>query len=287
LPLDAEIDRVKWAREEVDLWLSRWRKINGIPVSEWGEDRSEGICSAVIRCWLYVDDVYHTDASLPRQEAAKKSYETLARWWTEHREKTYWDDRLGKLVSKDYTPEHVQEARRKRAEEERRQAEAELKARLNEPLRDEQVAELRRRLIEEFTEFMKSGVSPGEGFEQVGEDAWDHLKQIAPKRTVWSRYSGPQVKRSRDLLYPLEGVFSYESPAGEKGERTYYYDRLNDQWVMFKEERIRQHIRGMDFWLVSPMEADRPAGGGEPAEAGEPGQETMPAPDARDDQVHP
>jgi hypothetical protein len=286
LPPNTQIDRVQWARAEVDLWLSRWRQLSEVPVSERREARSVEDCKFNIDKWLYAEGVYG-NAALPRQEAARKSYETLARWWVEHREKTYWDEKIRKLVSPDYAPEHVGEAQRKRAEEERRQAEAELMARLNEPLPDEQRAELRPRLIKEFTEFMKDRASGSwQRFEQVGVGAWEYSEEIFPKRKVWSYY-GPLTRRSRDLLYPLEGVFSTQSPAGEKGQMTYYYDRLADKWVMGKVRQREWRIRGVDLRVVSPMEADRPVGRGEPAEAGKPGQEAMPAVGGKDDRDRP
>ena len=235
LPNDLKIDKDQWGRDEVDLWLGRLKKsfdLKDEPEVAFNSTQSFERIAASVFCPPWREIGWH-GLSL---ELKIKHYETISKWWSENKDKTYWDDNLRRLAAKGFTPKDIVEAAAKAKVDARN-------ALLNAPLPADD--ELKKQVIQKFEKEKKdwmarAGPERGIKFEKTDEGTWVwHWRQSKGSALTEATFTGPEMIISNSKRYPLEGKFTskYDSYGQLVTDyERFYFDRLESKWTDYKSK---------------------------------------------------
>jgi hypothetical protein len=237
LPKELKIEKLEWGRAEMDYCLGLMNQM-----FEAANPDSYPLSSA--RCFEFlarnvlippdVARIQYDDPVPKRREA----FERLKKWWDENKEKSYWHKGYQKLAVKGYTPEELAEVEQKRRE-------AEIKAKLDAELTEDDLKRITPAVVNKLEAWMRHltdvtnntiGADSGCKFERIGDAEW-HRYYRQCKECVLHRVTitGPTLRKWRDRRCPLIAEFRCVDRNMDTGKDTewktvYTYWRLEDRW---------------------------------------------------------
>jgi hypothetical protein len=175
-------------------------------------------------------------------EDKKRVYDQLVEWWGKNKETAYWHRKHQCLVAKGESPEEVEVAA---VAERKAKEEAEIKAKLDAELTEDDLKRITSALVRKFEARMQYladfgnktlGADSGCKFEKVGDAEWHHyVRQSNPGPLYRRTITGPTVRKWRDRKFPLVAEFkcvvrNLDTGKDSEDKMLYHYRKLEDLW---------------------------------------------------------
>jgi hypothetical protein len=238
VPAELTIDKKAWGREEMEFWLSLMRRnLDAGDPDRLAKTHFQG-CIYNLRQYVLLPPEVVAVRKEDTLEVKQKAYDFLCRWWEQNKEKSYWHKGYRKLAVKGYTPEDLAEAEQKRQE-------AEIKAKLDAELTDEDVKRITPAVVRKLEAWMQYlvdlgnktlGPDSGCKFEKVGDGEWRrYFRECNGCALYRQTITGPTLRRWRDRKCPLLAEFrcvNRNLDTGKDSEEKidYHYRKLEDLW---------------------------------------------------------
>lgn len=237
LPKKIDFDRVAWARDEMDVCVEKMRL--RLEQGDRLRDAPEfsfylNTMAQVIRIPAYERPNVKPPWVLPLEQKWV-FFNEVADWCRANKDNLTWDEKKVRVVLKGETADELAAAKKRHAEQER-------EARLNAPLTEEALAQIKQKLIEDFQkrghDWMNERTKDetpewGTKFVKIHDGSWEiHFRQSLAGELTIRRYTGPKLVKLSGKEWPLKGVFEYTTTdlPGRVLEESHYYNKLMDRW---------------------------------------------------------